>query len=83
MAFEGLLISRLNSVESISGVVINQSLLKANVNNVASLLGSTNSNPSLTATLRIGNSVVGYPAINGLDVLDVVDYFRTENNINF
>ena len=63
MAFQGLLTASLDNEPSITGDVINQTLLRASVN--------------------LNVSVIGLPEINELDVLDFVDYFRTENNINF
>jgi len=83
MAFKGLLISRLDNELSITGNVINQTLIKATVNNVSSLTGEVRLKPALSALLNVDSYIGGLPAINELDVLDVVDYFRTENNINF
>jgi hypothetical protein len=47
------------------------------------LTASLDNEPSITGDVILNVSVIGLPEINELDVLDFVDYFRTENNINF
>ena len=37
----------------------------------------------LNGTLEAHGSILGNPDLNNLEVLDVADYFRTENNLHF
>ena len=83
MAFQGLLTTSLDNEPSITGDVINQTLLRATADSVVSLGGDVKTLPLFSASVNLKVSVIGLPKINELDVLDFVDYFRTENNINF
>ena len=83
MAFQGLLTTRLDNEPSITGDVINQTLLRATADSVVSLGGDVKTLPLFSASVNLNVSIIGLPEINELDVLDFVDYFRTENNINF
>jgi hypothetical protein len=60
-----------------------QGLLTASLDNEPSITGDVINQTLFSASVNLNVSVIGLPEINELDVLDFVDYFRTENNINF
>jgi len=83
VAFQGLLSGTASNQSYLTATLSLELSLAGTPSNGIYLLGTPTAENYLQGTLSNSFYLQGTPAMNELEVIDIYDYFRTEDNLHF